>query len=45
LLSIALGFLYVAATIWFAAKVFRVALLLHGRPPNIATLLRWALAT
>jgi ABC-2 type transport system permease protein len=45
LLSIALGLLYAAATIWFAAKVFRIALLLHGRPPNLATLLRWTLAT
>jgi ABC-2 type transport system permease protein len=44
LLSIALGLVYAAATIWFAAKVFRIALLLHGRPPNLATLLRWTLA-
>jgi ABC-2 type transport system permease protein len=28
--------------VWFAAKVFKVALLMHGRPPNFATLIRWA---
>jgi ABC-2 type transport system permease protein len=44
-LSIAVSLASVAATIWFASKVFRVALLLHGRPPNLATLLRWALSS
>jgi len=28
--------------VWFAAKVFKVALLMHGRPPSFATLIRWA---
>jgi ABC-2 type transport system permease protein len=28
--------------VWFAAKVFKVALLMHGKPPNLATLIRWA---
>jgi ABC-2 type transport system permease protein len=28
--------------VWFAAKVFKVALLMHGRPPNFATLIKWA---
>lgn len=28
--------------VWFAAKVFKVALLMHGRPPTFGTLLRWA---
>ncbi len=28
--------------VWFAAKVFKVALLMHGRPPNFGTLIRWA---
>jgi ABC-2 type transport system permease protein len=28
--------------VWFAAKVFKVALLMHGKPPNIATLIKWA---
>ncbi len=31
-----------ALVVWFAAKVFKVALLMHGKPPNIATLIRWA---
>ena len=37
---IGLGTVYVA--IWFASKIFKVGLLMHGRPPNIATLVRWA---
>ena len=28
--------------IWFAAKVFKIGLLMHGKPPNFATLVRWA---
>ena len=31
-------------TVWFAAKVFRIGLLMHGKPPNFATLIRWARA-
>jgi len=42
LLSILIG----AASAWlalaFAAKVFRIALLLHGKPPSLGTFLRWA---
>lgn len=41
-LSIAIGVASVVGAMWFAAKVFRIALLLNGRPPNLATLLRWA---
>lgn len=41
LLSIALGIAGVFAAIWFAGKVFRVGLLMHGKPPNLATLWRW----
>jgi ABC-2 type transport system permease protein len=26
---------------WVAGKVFRVGLLMHGKPPNFATLVRW----
>jgi ABC-type Na+ efflux pump permease subunit len=37
---VGLGGVYVA--LWFAAKIFKVGLLMHGRPPNIATLIRWA---
>ncbi len=40
-ISIAIGVASVWAALWFAAKVFRVGLLLHGKPPNFATLVRW----
>jgi ABC-2 type transport system permease protein len=42
LLSLGVSVLAAAATVWFAAKVFRVGLLMSGKPPNFATLLRWA---
>jgi ABC-2 type transport system permease protein len=44
LLSIGIGVMASAAAIWFAAKVFRIGLLMHGKPPNLATLWRWARA-
>ncbi|MBK8166688.1 MAG: ABC transporter permease [bacterium] len=28
--------------LWFASKVFRIALLLNGKPPSLRTLVRWA---
>src|SRR5690606_21069904 len=28
-------------TVWFAAKVFRIGLRMHGKPPNVRTLIRW----
>jgi ABC-2 type transport system permease protein len=28
--------------LWFASRVFRIGLLMYGRPPNVATLIRWA---
>jgi ABC-2 type transport system permease protein len=31
-----------ALVVWFAAKVFKIALLMHGKPPSIATLIKWA---
>jgi hypothetical protein len=31
-----------SAVLWFAAKVFKVALLMHGKPPSFATLVKWA---
>jgi ABC-type Na+ efflux pump permease subunit len=43
-LSIAVGVAGVAGAIWFAAKVFRVGLLMFGKPPNFATLIRWVRA-
>ncbi len=41
LLSIALGIAGMLAAVWFAGKVFRIGLLMHGKPPNLATLIRW----
>ena len=29
---------------WFAAKIFKVGLLMHGKAPNMSTLIRWARA-
>ena len=40
-LSIAIGVASVYAALWLAAKVFRVGLLMHGKPPDLATLWRW----
>ncbi|MCA9279771.1 MAG: ABC transporter permease [Phycisphaeraceae bacterium] len=27
--------------VWMSAKIFRIGLLLHGKPPNFATLIKW----
>ena len=43
-LSIAIGVGSAYCAVWFAAKVFRIGLLMHGKPPNFATLIRWARA-
>jgi ABC-type Na+ efflux pump permease subunit len=43
-LSIAIGIASVLGSVWFAAKVFRIGLLMHGKPPNLATLIRWVRA-
>lgn len=29
-------------TVWFAGKIFKIGLLMHGKPPNFATMIRWA---
>jgi ABC-2 type transport system permease protein len=42
LLSIAIGVASAWLALKFAAKVFRIALLLHGKPPSLGTFLRWA---
>ena len=43
-LSIAVGLASVAGAIWIAAKVFRVGLLMYGKPPDVRTLIRWVRA-
>ncbi len=40
-LSIGVGAASVVGAVWVAAKVFRIGLLMHGKPPNLMTLLRW----
>ncbi len=40
--SIGIGAAGVAAALWFATKVFRIGLLMYGKPPDLATLVRWA---
>ena len=43
-LTVLVGLAAACGAIWFAAKVFRIGLLMHGKPPNFATLVRWARA-
>jgi ABC-type Na+ efflux pump permease subunit len=40
-LSIAIGVAFVYVAIWCAARVFRIGLLLTGKPPDFRTLWRW----
>jgi ABC-type Na+ efflux pump permease subunit len=42
LVSMMLGCAAAIGCLWFAAKVFKVGLLMHGKPPTFATLIRWA---
>jgi ABC-2 type transport system permease protein len=37
---VSVGAAFVA--LWFAGKVFKVGLLMFGKPPNLATLIKWA---
>jgi ABC-2 type transport system permease protein len=39
--TIGVGILSVAASVWCAAKVFTVGLLMYGKPPDLKTLIRW----
>ncbi len=41
LLAIVLNAIAVLLFLWFAAKVFRVGLLMFGKPPNLRTLFKW----
>lgn len=40
--SIVIGVGGVYAAVWFAAKVFKVGLLMYGKPPSFGTLVKWA---
>jgi ABC-type Na+ efflux pump permease subunit len=40
-LTIAIGMVGVVASMWCAAKVFTIGLLMYGKPPDLKTLLRW----
>ena len=42
--SIGVGVVSVFGALWFAAQVFRIGLLMYGKPPDLATLIRWARA-
>lgn len=39
--SIAMGLVYAVIFAWAAAKIFRIGILMYGKPPNFATLIRW----
>ncbi|MBX3380431.1 MAG: ABC transporter permease [Phycisphaeraceae bacterium] len=39
--SILVGLLTVAFMCWAAAKIFRIGVLMYGKPPNFATLVKW----
>ncbi len=39
--SIAINMVAVVFFLWLAAKVFRVGLLMYGKPPNLRTLFKW----
>jgi ABC-2 type transport system permease protein len=41
-LTVAIGLAAAAVAVWFAAKIFKIGLLMHGKPPSFATLVRWA---
>ena len=42
LLSMVVGAAGAYASMWFAAKVFRIGLLMYGKPPSLGTLGKWA---
>src|SRR6185369_1409232 len=35
------GVVAVIGVLWCAAKVFRIGLLMYGKPPDFATMIRW----
>jgi ABC-2 type transport system permease protein len=44
-LTMLVGVASVGAAVWLAAKVFRIGLLMHGKPPDFTTLVRWVRAS
>ncbi|MGH7133520.1 MAG: ABC transporter permease [Phycisphaerales bacterium] len=40
-LSLAVGLASVVFMAWAAAKIFRIGVLMYGKPPNLATLIKW----
>lgn len=43
-LSIGIGVASVFGAVWVASKIFRIGLLMYGKPPNLRTLFRWVRA-
>lgn len=41
IVSISIGVLTAVACAWAAAKIFRIGVLMYGKPPNWRTLVRW----
>ena len=39
--TIAIGSVAVVVGLWMTAKIFRIGILMHGKAPNVMTLLRW----
>ncbi len=39
--TLAIGFAAMVLFIWLTAKIFRIGILMHGKAPNLMTLLRW----
>jgi ABC-2 type transport system permease protein len=42
LLAVVVGVVGACAAMWLAGKIFRIGLLMYGKPPTFATLVRWA---
>jgi hypothetical protein len=34
---------FAVVTVWAASRIFRVAILLQGKPPKLAEMARWAM--